>query len=163
MTTKRLTPSLRTVRPSGERPSWDEYFVNMLPAVAARSTCLSRKVGAILTLENRIIGTGYNGPLPGYPHCDTTGCIRIDRNIPSGERLDICRAVHAERNAIDYSTVKTAGATLYCTCSPCKFCAERIVTAQISRIVVLERYQDDLSTEILRYSGISLEYFEFEA
>ena len=157
---KRLTPSLREVKERGSRPEWDEYFINMLPLVASRSTCLSRKIGAILTLNNRIIGTGYNGPLPGYPHCETLGCLRIEKNIASGDRLDICRAVHAERNAIDFSVIAPTGATLYCTCSPCKFCAERIVTAKVVRVVYLEEYPSELATEILTYSGISVEKYQ---
>lgn len=159
MTTKRLTPSLRSYSNTSDRPEWDQYFIDMLPLISARSVCLSRKIGAILTLDNRIIGTGYNGPLPGYPHCSDTGCLRVEKNIPSGERLDICRAVHAERNAIDFAVVNTTGATLYCSCSPCKFCAERIVTAKIARVVYLNDYPSELATEILRYSGISLEKY----
>jgi len=165
---KRVTPSLRILKPTSassedgdNRPGWDTYFISLLPLIAMRSTCLRRKIGAILTLDNRIIGTGYNGALPGYPHCTNPaiGCIRIEQNIPSGERLDICRAVHAEANAIDYATTKTAGSTLYCTNSPCKFCAQRIVSAGITRVVFLENYPNDISTEILAYSGISLEQF----
>jgi len=156
----------RTLSPSGrrqvardDRPGWDEYFLGFLPAVASRSTCLRRKVSAVLVRDSRVIGTGYNGTLPGYPHCSDVGCLRIERNIPSGERLDICRAVHAERNAIDYAVASTVGSTLYCTHSPCKFCAERIVTAKVIRVVFIELYPDELSLEILRYSGIALEQF----
>ena len=160
MTTKNtLTASLRLAKVHQDRPDWDSYFMQLLPLIASRSVCLSRKVGAILTLDNRIIGTGYNGPLPGYPHCTDIGCLRIDKNIPSGERLDICRAVHAERNAIDFATTNTIGATLYCTNSPCKFCAERIVTARLSRVVYLNNYSSELYTDILKYSGISLEKY----
>ena len=158
------TPSLRVIQASSssDRPSWDSYFISLLPLIASRSTCLRRQIGAILTLNNRIIGTGYNGALPGYPHCTdpAIGCIRIDKNIPSGERLDICRAVHAETNAIDYATTVTSGSTLYCTCSPCKFCSQRIVSASISRVVFLENYPNPISTEILTYSGISIELYK---
>ena len=149
--------SIDQIYPS--RMTWDEYFVNLLPAIALRSPCLRRRIGAVLVINNRIIGTGYNGPLPGHPHCDSMGCIRSEKGIPSGERLDICRAVHAERNAVDFAVIKPAGATLYCTCSPCKFCAERIVTANIFRVVYVEDYNDQLATEILRYSGVILEKF----
>ncbi|HHY13797.1 MAG TPA: cytidine deaminase, partial [Thermoanaerobacterales bacterium] len=82
------------------RPTWDEYFMKMAYLTSERSTCLRRQVGAILVKDNRVITTGYNGAPAGLKHCKEVGCIRGKENIPSGERHELCRGIHAEQNAI---------------------------------------------------------------
>jgi dCMP deaminase len=103
------------------RPSYDEYFMEMAYVVAKRSTCLRRKVGAILVKEKHILSTGYNGAPKGFRHCSETGCLREDQNIPSGERHELCRGLHAEQNAIIQAAVfgvSIKGSVLYCTTPP---------------------------------------------
>lgn len=83
-----------------KRPSWDEYFLEMAHLVAKRSTCLRRSVGAVLVKDKRILATGYNGAPSGLKHCVDIGCLRQKLKIPSGERHELCRALHAEQNAL---------------------------------------------------------------
>ena len=88
-----------------ERPSYDEYFMEMAHVVAKRSTCMRRKVGAILVKDKHILSTGYNGAPKGMKHCSEIGCLREHMNIPSGERHELCRGLHAEQNAIIQAAV----------------------------------------------------------
>src|SRR5665648_829795 len=102
-----------------KRPSWDRYFMQLAFVVAGRSTCLRRQVGAVMVKEKQILSTGYNGSPSGLLHCDEVGCLRQSLGVPSGERLEICRAVHAEQNALVQAAkhgVAIAGADLYTTC-----------------------------------------------
>jgi len=141
------------------RPSWDEYFMNIAEIVAKRSSCLRRKVGAILVRDKRILATGYNGAPSGLKHCLDTGCLRAKMNIPSGERHELCRGLHAEQNAIiqaAYHGVNIKGATLYCTNQPCIICAKMIINAGITTIMVREGYLDDLATAILDEAKIEV-------
>jgi len=116
-----------------ERPSWDDYFMRLCHVVATRSTCLRRTVGAILVINNRIIATGYNGPPTKISHCDERGdCYRTINNIPSGQRMDLCRASHAEQNAICQAArhgIATENSTLYCTTRPCLGCVKSLINA----------------------------------
>ena len=141
-----------------KRPSWDEYFMQITELVATRATCLRRKVGAIIVKDKRILATGYNGPPSGLPHCDELGgCLRDKLNVPSGERHEISRAVHAEQNAIIQAArfgVPIDGSTMYVTHHPCFICAKMIINAGIKKIVVKEGYPDELSKEMLKEAGI---------
>ena len=108
-----------------ERISWDDYFMEIAGVVAKRSTCLRRQVGAVLVKDKHILATGYNGAPKGLKHCSDTGCMRQD--IPSGERHELCRAIHAEQNAIVQAArhgVKIDSCTLYCTLAPCSLGAK---------------------------------------
>ena len=141
-----------------KRPSWDEYFMDMAELVAKRSTCLRRNVGAVVVQDRRIVATGYNGAPKGIPHCNEIegGCLRDPLGIPSGERHEMCRALHAEQNAIIQAATSgqsVEGATIYITHQPCVICAKMIINAGIERIVVKEGYPDELSREILREAG----------
>jgi dCMP deaminase len=139
------------------RPGWDVYFMRMTELVATRSTCLRRKVGAILVREKRILATGYNGAPHGIAHCYDIGCLREQLGVPSGERHELCRGIHAEQNAIIQSAlfgVSTKGATLYCTTKPCIICAKMLINAGIERMVVAELYPDDLTDGFLKEAGI---------
>ena len=146
------------------RPSWDEYFMDMAVLTAKRSTCLIRQVGAVIVKDKHIIATGYNGAPRGVPHCDEKGgCLRQQLNVPSGERHELCRALHAEQNAIIQAATlgqSIEGGTIYVTNQPCVICAKMIINAGIRRIVVKEGYPDELAVEILREAGLSIVMLE---
>lgn len=146
------------------RPSWDEYFMSITDLVSRRSTCLRRSVGALLVKDKRILATGYNGPPAGLPHCDELGgCLRDRLKVPSGERHEISRAIHAEQNAIIQaatSGVNIQGATLYSTHHPCVLCTKMVINAGIKRIVVQEGYPDALSRTMLKEAGLKAELFK---
>ena len=143
------------------RPSWYEYFMQMAELTAQRSTCLRRQVGAIIVKEKHIIATGYNGAPKGLPHCEELGgCLREKLEIPSGERHELCRALHAEQNAIIQAATlgqSIEGATIYITHQPCIICAKMIINAGISRIVIRRGYPDEMSRGMLREAGLKVE------
>lgn len=147
-----------------KRISWDEYFMNMAELAAKRSSCIRRQVGAVLVRDNQVLSTGYNGAPKGLENCCDTGvCLREKLGIPSGERHELCRAVHAENNAITQCAVNGTsckGATIYVTASPCTMCTKQIINAGIVRIVAKELYPDDMAKKMLEESGISLELYE---
>lgn len=140
-----------------KRPSWHEYFIEMTQVIAKRSTCLRRHVGAIIVKDNHILASGYNGAPSKVRHCEVTGCLRQKLNVPSGERQEICRGLHAEQNAIIQAAVhgvSIADATIYCTNKPCSICAKMIINAHIAKIVYIEDYNDSLSDELLTETDI---------
>jgi len=142
-----------------ERPSWDEYFMQITQQVAKRSTCLRRHVGAVIVKDKRILATGYNGAPSGFPHCSESGCMRERLQIPSGERQEICRGLHAEQNAIIQAAlhgVSVAGADLYGTHQPCITCAKMIINAGIKRVICFDSYPDELARSFLEQAGIEL-------
>ncbi|QGG47098.1 cytidine deaminase [Heliorestis convoluta] len=142
-----------------DRPSWDQYFMEIAHLVAQRSTCVRRKVGAIITKDQRILATGYNGAPRKLPHCQDIGCLRNQQNIPSGERHELCRAVHAEQNALLQAAaygVPIQGGTLYSTTQPCVLCARMIINAQLTRIIYQGSYPDTLALTMLEEAGIEL-------
>jgi len=126
------------------RPSWDEYFMLIAKLVSTRSTCNSRPTGAVLVKDRQILATGYNGSMPGAPHCaDQTMpdgspyCHRRVMRIADLDKYNFCRATHAEANAIAQAArhgVAIKGATLYVTLEPCYVCLKLLATAQIERI-----------------------------
>ncbi len=141
------------------RPSWDDYFMEIAHVAAKRSTCLRRQVGAVIVRENRILATGYNGAPKGVPHCLDTGCRREELKIPSGQRHELCTAVHAEQNAIIQAAVHGVsidGATMYTTTQPCVLCAKMIINAGIKRIVCEGEYPDQLAVAFLDAAGVEL-------
>jgi dCMP deaminase len=140
-----------------DRPNWDEYFMDIAALVSKRSTCLRRGVGAVLVRDRRILSTGYNGAPSGMRHCLDVGCLREQLNIPSGERHELCRGLHAEQNAIiqaAFHGVSVNGSTLYCTNHPCVICSKMIINAGIVHVIVREHYRDDLAEEMLREATI---------
>lgn len=142
-----------------ERPTWDEYFLQLAELVASRSTCLRRQVGAVLVRDERIISTGYNGAPRGIRHCLEVGCLREKEGIPSGQRYELCRGVHAEQNAIinaAYYGVATNGAVLYCTNQPCIICARMIINAGIRKVIHLGNFDDKLALEFMEEAGIEI-------
>lgn len=144
------------------RASWDDYFMQITEVVATRSTCLRRQVGAVIVKDRRIISTGYNGAPRGLQHCHEVGCLREQQQIASGERHELCRALHAEQNAIiqaAVSGVSIAEGTLYTKVFPCVLCAKMLINSRISRIVYAIEYPDELSHQLLAEAGISVELF----
>ncbi len=144
-----------------KRPSWDEYFMEMAELTAKRSTCMRRHVGAVIVKDRHAIATGYNGAPRGIMHCeDRGGCLRQQLNVPSGQRHELCMALHAEQNAIIQAAVmgnSVEGGTIYITHQPCAICAKMILNAGIKRIVIREGYPDELASSILDEAGISVE------
>ena len=141
------------------RPSWDEYFFQIAEQVATRSTCMRRQVGAVLVKDKRILSTGYNGAPRGISHCTQVGCLREEMGIPSGERHELCRALHAEQNAIAQAAlhgVKIDGSTLYCTHQPCSLCAKMIINSGIVEVYFDQGYPDELATGLFAEAGIRL-------
>lgn len=142
---------------ANRRPSWDEYFMEMAELTAKRSTCLRRNVGAVIVQDKHIIATGYNGAPRGLAHCgDLGGCLREKMGVPSGERHELCRALHAEQNAIIQAATlghSIEGSAIYVTHQPCSICAKMIINAGIERIVVKEGYPDEMAVQILEEAG----------
>lgn len=137
----------------------DRHFMKKAILNAEMSTCLRRKVGAVIVKDGFTVSDGYNGAPAGLAHCADLegGCLRQKLNIPSGQRMDLCRASHAEINSILQCALKHSspeGGTIYVTTSPCNMCLKAIIQVKIKRIVALELYPDDLSKELLKESGI---------
>jgi dCMP deaminase len=145
------------------RPSYDEYFMKMAHVVSKRSTCLRRKVGAILVKERHILSTGYNGAPKGLKHCCETGCLRDDLNIPSGERHELCRGLHAEQNAIIQAAVfgvSIKGSILYCTNTPCVVCVKMLINAGVTEIIYAGEYPDKLAKLMADESTLKIKRFK---
>ncbi|MCM8774302.1 MAG: cytidine/deoxycytidylate deaminase family protein [Candidatus Omnitrophica bacterium] len=141
------------------RPSWDEYFMKVAYLVSERSTCLRRRVGAVLVKDKRILATGYNGAPSGIVHCEKKGCLRDELNIPSGQRHELCRGLHAEQNVLVQAAlhgVSTKDSVLYLTCTPCIICAKMIINAGIREVICKEYYPDPMAEELFKEAGISL-------
>lgn len=142
------------------RPDWDGYFMHITRVVATRSTCLRRQVGAILVKDRRILATGYNGAPSGMRHCQEVGCYRLRHEIPAGERVELCRGIHAEQNAIIQAAVHgvklEAPVVCYSTTQPCVTCAKMLVNVGVKRIVFEGAYPDELALEMLREAGVAL-------
>lgn len=144
-----------------DRPSWDEYFMEVAEVTAKRSTCMRRQVGAVIVKDKHILATGYNGAPTGIKHCeDRGGCLRQKLNIPSGQRHELCMALHAEQNAIIQAATlgqSIQGGTIYVTNQPCVICAKMIINSGIRRIVIRDGYPDELAVEILDEAGLEIE------
>jgi dCMP deaminase len=144
---------------SDTRPSWDDYFYKLTNDVAERATCTRRKVGALIVKNKRILATGYNGVPSNIEHCLSRGCLRAELGIPSGEKQELCRGVHAEQNALIQAAkygVPIDGATLYCTNQPCVTCAKLLINAGITEIIYFDAYPDKLGEEMLAEAGVTL-------
>lgn len=141
------------------RPSWDEYFQEITRVVASRSTCMRRQVGCVIVKDKRLLTSGYNGAPSGLAHCSQVGCIRQQTGIPSGERQELCRGLHAEQNALVQAAlhgVSVAGGTLYCTHQPCITCTKMIINAGITRVLFENCYPDALARAMFEESGIEV-------
>jgi len=150
MTKKPVTP---------KRPDWNEYFMKMAQLVSTRTTCIRRGVGAVIVKEKRVLATGYNGVPKGVEHCLSRGCLREKLGIPSGQRQEICRGLHAEQNAIIQASrfgISIKDSVLYCTHQPCVTCAKMAINAGITEIIIGGDYPDKLAVEMLKEAKIKL-------
>jgi dCMP deaminase len=144
------------------RPTWDQYFMQIANIIATRSTCLRRSVGAVLVKNKRIIATGYNGTLTKLPHCEITGCLRDKQKIPSGQRQELCRGMHAEANALLFAStygIDMHNATLYSTNQPCVSCAKMIIQAGIKKVLFEGAYPDQLALRLFKEAKVKLEKY----
>ncbi|MDR1740828.1 MAG: cytidine/deoxycytidylate deaminase family protein [Synergistaceae bacterium] len=146
------------------RPDWDVYFMSIAMMASLRSTCLRRRVGAVLARDRQIVSTGYNGAPRGTPNCMDMGvCLR--EGVPSGERHEMCRGSHAENNAIVQAArmgIATDGATVYCTDEPCSLCTKSLLNAGIARTVYMRSYPDPLAVRLREEAGVPFERFPQE-
>ncbi len=142
------------------RPDTDGYFLKIASVVAERSTCRRHHVGAVAVRDKHILATGYNGAPSGFKDCLELGCLRDELNIPSGERHEICRGIHAEQNVIIQATlhgVSLEGSTIYATHTPCILCAKMLVNARIRRFVSFSRYNDTAFLDLFQEAGIAVD------
>jgi len=146
-----------------KRPELDEYFLKIASVVAERSTCRRHHMGAIAVRDKHILSTGYSGAAAGLKDCLELGCLRDELGIKSGTRQEICRAIHAEQNAIIQAAlhgVSLEGATMYCTHTPCVLCAKMMVNARIARSVSFGKYIDDEFIKLFEEAGIEVDMKE---
>jgi len=142
------------------RPDSDEYFLKIASVVAERSTCRRHHIGAVAVRDKHILATGYNGAPSGFKDCLELGCLRDELNIPSGERQEICRGIHAEQNVIIQATlhgVSLEGGTIYATHTPCILCAKMLVNAKIRRFVSFGKYSDNSFIDLFKEAGIEVD------
>ena len=140
-----------------KRISWDEYFMQIAHLVAQRSTCVRRHVGAVIVKNKRMLATGYNGAPRGLSHCLDIGCLREKLKIPSGQRHELCRGLHAEQNAIIQASlygISVEGSIIYITNQPCIICAKMLINAGIKEVGTSGGYPDDMDVGFLRTAGI---------
>jgi len=146
------------------RPEWDEYFLQIARLVSSRSTCLRRKVGAVLVRDKKILATGYNGAPSKIRHCAKAGCLRQKLKIPSGERHELCRGLHAEQNAFLQAALhgtNLKNATLYSTIQPCIICAKMIINAGIQEVVIAGGYPDKMASDFLKEAAVKVRVTSF--
>jgi dCMP deaminase len=146
-----------------KRPSWDTYFIQVAELVSKRSTCLRRCVGAVLVKDKRILATGYNGAPQGLAHCEVTGCLRENLEVPSGQMHELCRGLHAEQNVLLQAAlhgVSVKGSILYLTCAPCSICAKMIINAGIKGIVYKHNYPDKMARDFLKAAKVKIKKYK---
>ena len=141
------------------RPSWASYFMKIAEDVSTRSTCIRRQVGAVIVKDKRILTTGYNGVPSGISHCNEENCLRTKLNIPSGERAELCRGLHAEQNAIiqaAYHGISVKDARIYITHKPCSICTKMLINSGIKDLIYRNPYPDTLADEMVLEAGIKI-------
>ncbi len=144
------------------RLPWPDYFMGITRLVAERSTCSRRKVGAVAVKNKRILATGYNGAPRNMRDCLEVGCLREQLGIPSGQRHELCRGLHAEQNVIVQAAVhgvSLEGAEIYCTHQPCLICAKLLLNCGITAVHFEEPYPDPMSEAMFAEAGVTLERF----
>ena len=142
------------------RPDIDTYFLKIAAVVAERSTCRRHHIGAVAVRDKQILTTGYSGAPAGLKDCLELGCLRDQLGIPSGQRQETCRGIHAEQNVIIQAAlhgVNLEGSTIYCTHTPCVLCAKMLVNARIKRFVSSATYSDDRFISLFTEAGIDFE------
>ena len=148
-----------------QRLPWPDYFMNITYMVAERSTCTRRKVGAVAVKDKRILATGYNGTPANIAHCLDVGCLRQKLGIPSGQRHEICRGLHAEQNVIIQAAthgLNLTGAELFCTTFPCVQCSKMLINCGITAIYFAEHYPDELSIAMLNEGKVKFEHLPYK-
>ena len=146
-----------------ERPDNDTYFMEMAHLISTRSTCVRRRVGAVIVKDKRVLTTGYNGSPKGTMHCEELGCLRVQKNIPSGTMHELCRGVHAEQNAViqaAYFGISIAGGTIYTTTYPCSMCSKILINAGIKELVYADSYSDEMSQKLFNETSIAVRKYE---
>ena len=146
-----------------KRPTWDKYFLSIAKLVSKRSTCLRRKVGAVLVKDKRILATGYNGAPTNISHCEKTGCLREKMQVPSGQRHELCRGLHAEQNALLQAAlhgVSARNAKMYATTHPCIICAKMLINAGIKELIISGHYPDRMAGDFLKEAKIKVKVFK---
>lgn len=134
-----------------QRPSWDEYFLKLAMLASERSTCPRMHCGCVFVKDRFVLATGYNGSLPGHPHCDDVGCLVVDNHC--------VRTNHAEMNALTQAAihgVNIKGATAYITNMSCTTCAKALIASGIKRVVVFSDFHDTLATQFYTESGVEI-------
>jgi dCMP deaminase len=134
-----------------KRPSWDEYFLKLAMLASERATCPRMHCGCVLVKDRFVLATGYNGSLPGQPHCEDVGCLVVDNHC--------VRTNHAEINALVQATshgVNVKGATAYITNMSCTTCAKALIAAGIKTVVVFSDFHDTLATKFYSESGVEI-------
>lgn len=147
------------------RMPWPDYFMQITYLVAERSTCTRRKVGAIAVKDKRILATGYNGAPSNVAHCLEVGCLREQLGVPSGQRHEICRGLHAEQNVIIQAAihgVSLTGSEIYCTTQPCLICTKMLINCGVRAVYYTESYPDSLAEAMLREAGVSYAVMDFK-
>jgi dCMP deaminase len=145
------------------RPSWDDYFMKIADDVATRSTCIRRHVGAVVVKDKRILTTGYNGPPKGVSHCSKESCLRNKFDVPSGERHELCRGLHAEQNAIIQAAahgLDISNAIIYITNQPCVICTKMLINCDIRTFIYREPYNDPLAKEMMDEANVQVIEFK---
>lgn len=136
---------------NNKRPSWDEYFLKLAMLASERATCPRMHCGCVLVKDRFVLATGYNGSLPGQPHCEDVGCLIVDNHC--------VRTNHAEMNALIQAArhgVNTTGATAYITNMSCTTCAKALIAAGIKRVVVFSDFHDTLATQFYTDAGVEI-------
>jgi dCMP deaminase len=150
---------MKTKSQPAKRPSWDQYFMEVAHLVSKRATCHRRMVGAVLVKEKKILATGYNGAPSGLKHCTDMACLREKLKVPSGQRHELCRGLHAEQNVILQAALhgtSTRGSSLYITHQPCVICAKMLINAGIKEIIICGIYPDELAAQFLKEARIKV-------
>lgn len=145
------------------RPAWDDYFMKIANDVSERAICVKRKVGALIVKDNRILTTGYNGAPKGFKHCTEETCLRKQMHVPSGQRHELCRGLHAEQNAIIQAAVhgvSVEGGIMYCTYQSCVICVKMMINAGIKKLVYAGGYPDELAMQMLKESKLRITKYE---
>ena len=165
MMSQKIKATHKESKVSHIRPSWDEYFMRIAELASTRSTCLRRQVGAVIVKDKKILATGYNGAPSGLRHCLDIGCLREKLKIPSGERHELCRATHAEQNAIVQAAlfgVSIKDGIMYATTQPCILCTKLIINARIKKIVIKDSYPDLMSMQMLKEAKVKIQVYKTE-
>lgn len=138
------------------RPEWDDYFMAFAKLACTRASCIRRQVGAVIVKNKMVLTTGYNGAPRGLAHAAEVGCLRDQLGVPSGQRHELCRGLHAEQNAIIQAArhgISIDGAVMYCTTHPCVICIKMIINAGLTRVYYLQGYGDEIARQIIAEAG----------